>query len=66
VYVSDFTFEATVPETINGYSIGDDVEQVKVGDFVFWPQTDGLEFEFSDGEFKLIGFSSVIGIHKKG
>ena len=44
---------------------GPDVEQIQKGDNVFWPQTDGLEFEFKDGEFKLIRQKSVIGIHKK-
>ena len=46
-------------------SCGPDVEQVEIGDFVFWPQTDGLEFEFKDGNFRLIGTRSIIGIHKK-
>lgn len=44
VYINDFTFEAIVPETINGFSIGDDVDGLLANfDGVF---TRGVEYGY--------------------
>lgn len=45
-------------------AIGDDVKDIKEGDIVFWPITDGLDFEFNDGVFILLRYESIIGIKK--
>lgn len=45
-------------------STGEDVKVCKVGDFIFFPNTDGIDIEFDDGNFMLIRDKSVIGIKK--
>lgn len=37
---------------------------IKVGEFVIWPDTDGLDLEFDDGDFLLIKADSIIGKRK--
>lgn len=46
-------------------SIGSKVENVQIGDFVFWPTADGIDFEFDDGNFLLLRDVSIIGTKKK-
>lgn len=42
-------------------SVGSDIEDITEGDFVLWPGTDGLDIEFTDGEFILLRYKSIIG-----
>jgi co-chaperonin GroES (HSP10) len=44
--------------------VGSDIEDIKSGDTVLWPATDGLDFEFTDGDFVLLRYASVIGMKK--
>jgi len=45
-------------------SVGDDVVGYDVGTFVLWPETDGLDLDFLDGEFLLLRAESIIGSKK--
>jgi len=45
-------------------SVGKDIDDIAVGDFVLWPNTDGLDLEFLDGPFILMRNQSVIGKKK--
>jgi co-chaperonin GroES (HSP10) len=47
----------------SGYVIakGSDIDDINDGDFILWPNTDGLDIEFDDGEFVLLRYKSVIG-----
>jgi co-chaperonin GroES (HSP10) len=45
-------------------SVGSDIEDIKEGDFILWPDTDGLDLEFIDGPFMLLRYKSVIGSKK--
>lgn len=42
-------------------AIGKEVEDVSEGTEVFWPVTDGIDFEFTDGTFTLLRYESIIG-----
>lgn len=44
-------------------AVGNEAEY-NVGDSLFWPMTDGIDFEFDDGNFVLIRNESVIGKEK--
>lgn len=45
--------------------VGKDIADVKVGDFVVWPETDGIDAEFLDGDgFTILRYKSLIGIKK--
>jgi co-chaperonin GroES (HSP10) len=44
--------------------VGCDVKDVKKGTIVLWPQTDGIDLEFDDGEFVLLRYESIIGSKK--
>jgi len=44
---------------------GEDITKVDVSDTVFFPNTDGIDFEFLDGDFTLIRLKSIIGSKKK-
>ena len=46
-------------------SVGSDIDDITEGDFVLWPNTDGLDLEFNDGIFMLIRYKSIIGSKKK-
>lgn len=43
---------------------GSDVKDININDTIFWPDTDGINFEFDDGEFLLLKQISVIGTKK--
>jgi len=45
-------------------SVGKDIDDIVEGDFILWPGTDGLELEFTDGEFMLLRYKSIIGSKK--
>lgn len=47
-------------------AVGDDIDDIKAGDFVLWPNTDGLDIEFTDGIFILLRYKSVIGSRTNG
>lgn len=42
-------------------AVGPKVEGIEVGCRVYWPRTDGLDLEFSDGEFMLFKDTSIVG-----
>jgi len=44
--------------------VGDDINDIKTGDVVIWPGTDGLDLELNDGDFMLLRYKSVIGTKK--
>jgi len=44
---------------------GCECEDITQGDFIIWPNTDGLDLTFNDGEFMLLRFASVIGSKKR-
>ena len=46
-------------------AVGKDIEDIKEGTFVFWPTTDGIDFEFEDGDHILLRYASILG-SKKG
>ncbi len=45
-------------------AVGEEVENIKTGNYVIWPSTDGLDLEFDDGEFILVRQASIIGFKK--
>lgn len=45
-------------------AVGRDICDIVEGDFVLWPGTDGLDFEFNDGNFVLLRYKSIIGSKK--
>lgn len=45
-------------------AVGSDIADIKEGDFILWPGTDGLDLEFIDGIFTLLRYKSVIGSRK--
>lgn len=42
-------------------AVGEKVDDVAVDSIVFWPSTDGINFEFDDGEVLLLKQTSIIG-----
>lgn len=56
---SSITDRPTMGEVI---ATGSGVTDIVVGDNLFWPLTDGIDFEFTDGEFMLLRYDSIIGI----
>lgn len=44
--------------------VGNDVKDISEGTVVFWPMTDGIDFEFTDGVFTLLRYESIIGSKK--
>lgn len=46
-------------------SVGEDITDIKTGDFVTWPDTDGLDVEFTDGQFLILRYRSIIGRAKR-
>jgi co-chaperonin GroES (HSP10) len=44
--------------------VGNEVDAITEGDFVMWPNTDGLNIEFDDGQFLLLREKSIIGTKK--
>lgn len=45
-------------------AVGSDITDIKENDFVLWPNTDGLDIEFTDGIFMLLRYKSIIGSSK--
>ena len=52
------------PSTGEVVAVGSDIEDIKEGNFVLWPETDGIDLEFNDGTFMLLRQASVIGFKK--
>lgn len=46
-------------------SVGCKITDIKPGDYVLWPQTDGIDIEFEDGKFMLLRYKSLIGYKKR-
>lgn len=51
----------TVGEVIE---VGSEIEDIKAGDIVLWPQTDGIDIAFTDQECVLLRYDSIIGSKK--
>lgn len=47
-------------------SVGKDILDIKEADFIMWPETDGLDLEFIDGDFVLLRYKSIIGSKRNG
>lgn len=45
--------------------VGEDIDEIKEDDFIMWPETDGLDIEFLDGEYVLLRYKSVIGTKRR-
>jgi len=45
-------------------AVGEAIEDLEVGAFVVFPNTDGLDLEFLDGVFVLLRYESIIGTKK--
>jgi chaperonin GroES len=45
-------------------AVGEDITDIKENDVVLWPNTDGLDVEFTDGIFMILRYNSVIGSSK--
>ncbi len=45
-------------------SVGENIEDINEGTFVLWPNTDGLDINFIDGDFILLQSKSIIGFKK--
>lgn len=45
-------------------AVGSDVEGIESGDMILWPETDGLDLMFNDGQFMLIRDKSILGKRK--
>ena len=43
---------------------GEEAKNVEIGAFLMFPMTDGLDIEFTDGEFMLLRYESIIGFKK--
>ena len=46
-------------------SVGCKITDIKPNDYVLWPQTDGIDIEFSDGKFMLLRYTSLIGYKRR-
>lgn len=46
-------------------SVGADIDDVKEGMYIIWPETDGLDLEFDDGDYMLIRYKSIVGMKKQ-
>jgi len=44
---------------------GSDIDDIISSDFVVWPNTDGIDIDFTDGTFVLLRYESVIGSKKR-
>lgn len=45
-------------------AVGNSIDDITEGMFIMWPETDGLDIEFNDGEFLLLRYKSIIGMKK--
>lgn len=45
-------------------SVGADITDIKEEMYIIWPETDGLELTFDDGDFILLRYKSIIGMKK--
>jgi co-chaperonin GroES (HSP10) len=43
---------------------GPEVKNLKIGMEIAWPMTDGLDYEFKDGMFKVFRENSIVGYKK--
>lgn len=46
-------------------SVGSDITDIAPSDFILWPDTDGLDLQFQDGDFVLLRYKSIIGSKKR-
>lgn len=45
-------------------AVGSDIEDVVPGQMVIWPNTDGIDLEFTDGIRILLRYKSILGMKK--
>jgi chaperonin GroES len=45
-------------------AVGVEIEDLKIGDTVMWPQTDGIDIAFTDGDRVLLRYESILGSKK--
>ena len=53
------------PTTGTVITVGPEVKSVSIGDTVIWVEQDGMEMQFSDGEFLILKETSILG-YKNG
>lgn len=46
-------------------AVGKDITDIKPGDYVVFPNTQGIDVEFSDGKFLLLRYKDLIGFKKR-
>lgn len=46
-------------------SVGSDIDDIKEDMYIVWPETDGLDLEFDDGDYMLIRYKSIVGMKKQ-
>ena len=42
-------------------AVGKDIDDIDVGSVILWPNTDGIDLEFTDGVKTLLRYKSIIG-----
>lgn len=52
------------PSTGRVISVGADIDDISPEMLIIWPETDGLDLAFDDGDYMLIRYRSVIGMKK--
>lgn len=52
------------PSTGRVVSVGADIDDIQEDMLIIWPETDGLDLAFDDGDYMLIRYKSVIGMKK--
>lgn len=45
-------------------SVGRDIKDITSEDYVLFPNTQGIDIEFSDGKFLLLRYTDIIGMKK--
>lgn len=45
-------------------SVGRDIKDITSADYVLFPNTQGIDIEFSDGKFLLLRYTDIIGMKK--
>lgn len=46
-------------------AVGNEIKDIKAGDYVVFPNTQGIDVEFSDGQFLLLRYKDLIGFKKR-
>lgn len=46
-------------------AVGSEIKDIKPGDYVIFPNTQGIDVEFSDGKFLLLKYTDLVGYKKR-